>query len=64
MELLLYIILAAVYIVTINLAVAGKNQFNFFLMVGIFVLGAVIGFYFDSYEAGFALSVILSLIFW
>ncbi|MFA5136767.1 MAG: hypothetical protein WC489_05230 [Patescibacteria group bacterium] len=64
MDLFLYVIFACVYIVTIDLAIAIKGQFNLFLMAGIFVLGLVVGYYLQSYEAGFVLAVILSLIFW
>jgi len=64
MDILLYIVFSAVYIMTIHFAIAIKDQFNIFLMIGIFVFGGFIGWQFHSFETGFILSVILSLIFW
>lgn len=64
MDLFLYILLSVVYIMTIHLAIAIRDQFNMFLMVGIFVLCGVLGAYLDSYLAGFAAGIVLSLIFW
>lgn len=60
----LYIFFAAVYIMTIHLAIAIGDQFNIFLMAGLFVLGAVIGFFLQSYELGFVFAMISSLVFW
>ena len=64
MDLLLYAIFSAVYLMTIHFALAIKNQFNRFLMAGIFIFGGFIGWHLKSYEAGFVMSVVLSLIFW
>ena len=60
--LFLYVILSAVYIMVMQFAVGIKN-FNIFLMVGYFLLGGIIGFWFHSYEMGLVTSIILSLIF-
>jgi hypothetical protein len=64
MDLVLYIAFSAVYIMTIHFAIAIKNEFKIFQMVGLFVLGAVIGWYFNGYEIGFVTAVVLSLLFW
>ena len=64
MDLLFYIIASAVYIMFIHFALAIKDQFNIFLMGGIFILGGVIGAYLNSLEMGFIGAVILSLMLW
>lgn len=65
MEPLIYYAAASViYIMLIHFALAIKGQFNLFLMAGIFVVGGAIGFFLNSYQAGFVAAVILSLIFW
>lgn len=62
MDLTLYIIFSAVFIMVIHFAFGIKN-FNLFLMIGYFVLGGFIGFWFKSAEMGFIVAVVLSLIF-
>jgi len=64
MDLLLYIVFASVYIMVIHFAVAIRDQFNLFFMIGLFVLGAVIGSQMDSYSMGFVFAVVASLLFW
>lgn len=64
MDFLFYGFASAVYVMTIHFALAIRNQFNLWLMAGIFVFGALIGWYFHSLEIGFVLSIVLSLIFW
>ncbi len=64
MDLFLFIVLSAVYIMVIHFALAIKNQFNLFIMIGIFIFGGAIGYYMNSLEFGFAGAIILSLIFW
>lgn len=64
MEFFLYIVFSAVYIMVIHFAIAIKDQFNIFLMIGFFVLGGAVGWFMHSYETGFVLSIILSLLFW
>ncbi len=63
LTLIMYIVFAAVYIMFTHFAIGIKNEFNIFLMVIYFVLGGFVGGWFHSYEAGLALSIILSLIF-
>jgi len=48
----------------IHFAVAIRNQFNLFLMIGLFLLGGVIGWQMQSFELGFVFAVVASLIFW
>jgi hypothetical protein len=62
MSLFLYLIFSAVYIMVIHFAV-GIKDFNILLMIVYFILGGFVGFWFQSFEAGLALSIILSLIF-
>jgi len=64
MDLFLFILLSSLYIMTIHFAVAIKNQFNLFLMIGIFIFGGIIGYLMKSYEMGFVTAIVLSLIFW
>lgn len=64
MDLFVYIVGSVVYVMTIHLAIAIRDQFNLFLMIGIFVFGGVLGYVLQSYAAGFVAAVVLSLIFW
>jgi hypothetical protein len=64
MDIALYIVFSAVYLMTIHLAIAIRDQFNIFLMTAFFVLGGVVGYFLGSYETGFAGAVIMSLLFW
>lgn len=64
MDLFLYIVFSVVYIVTIHLAIAIRDQFNVFLMIIFFTLGGVVGYFLGAYEVGFAGAVIMSLLFW
>lgn len=63
MDLILYIIFSAVYIMFIHFAVGIKDEFKIFGMLGYFIAGGLIGAWFHNYEAGFIFGVILSLIF-
>lgn len=63
-NLVFYALASAVYIMTIHFGLAIKNQFNVWLMTGFFILGAAVGWYLNSLEAGFIVAVVLSLIFW
>lgn len=64
MDLFVYLLVSAVYIMVIHFGVAIKNQFNLFLMGAFFIFGAILGGNMQSYEMGFVAAVILSLIFW
>ena len=61
-DLFLYVVLSVVYIMVMQFAV-GIKDFNIFLMIGYFLLGGIVGFWFHSYEMGLVGSIILSLIF-
>lgn len=63
-ELFLYIVMSVVYLMVIHFAVAIGNEFNLWFMSTFFVLGAVVGWWMGSWMGGFALAVILSLLFW
>ncbi len=60
----MYIIASTVYIMLIHFAIAITKEFKIFLMVSLFVLGGVIGLFMHSLQAGFILSVILTLFLW
>ena len=64
MSIIMYIIASAVYIMLIHFAIAITKEFKIFLMVSLFVLGGVIGLFMHSLQAGFILSVILTLFLW
>lgn len=64
MSLYVFIIASFVYIMMIHFAIAIKDEFNVFLMIGYFIIGGVVGWQLKSYEAGFTLSVVLSLLLW
>lgn len=64
MDFLLYIVFVAVYVLTIHFALAVKDGFNLYLMVTLFALGGFIGYWYSSYEMGFVVGVVLSLLFW
>lgn len=64
MDLLTYAIISIVYIMVMHLAISINDEFNIFLMVGIFIIGAAMGAYLNSYDFGFGAAIVLSLIFW
>ncbi len=64
MDIMLYVLASAIYIMLIHFAVAIKNQFNLFLMIAIFAIGAGVGMFIKSLETGFIVAMILSLVFW
>lgn len=59
-----FVVLSAVFIMVIHFAVGIRNEFNTFLMIGYFVFGGFIGWWFRSYESGLVLAIILTLLFW
>jgi hypothetical protein len=58
-----YLVFSAIYIMVIHFALAIKKEFNLFLMIGCFVLGGIIGWY-QSWETGLIVAIVLSLIFY
>lgn len=64
MDILTYVIAAAVYVMVVHFALAIKNEFNIFLMITYFVIGFVVGYVLHALEIGFILAVILSLVLW
>jgi len=64
MDLFLFILFSAGYIMVVHFAMAIKKEFNLFLIVGYFVLGGIIGWWMKSYEMGLVIGVVLSLIFY
>ncbi len=65
MDLLYYTVFSVVYILLFNMAISGNNEmgFNFFLMIGTFVLGGVIGHFFHSYDIGFIIAMVMSFLY-
>ena len=65
MDLLTYVVFSAVYILLFELALNLKNEmgFDFFLMCGTFVLGGVIGWWFNAYEIGFVVAMVMSFLY-
>ena len=64
MDLFLYLVISAVYIMLIHFAVAIRNEFSIWFMVGLFILGVFMGAVLHSYEIGFVGAVIINLLFW
>lgn len=64
MDLFLFIVLSGVYIMVVHFAVGIKNEFNLFLMVGLFILAGVVGGFLNSFELGFVVGIVLTLLFW
>jgi len=63
-DLFTFIIIAVVYIMVMHFAIGINNDFNLFLMIGIFVLAGALGMYLHTYEFALAAGFILTLIFW
>lgn len=63
-ELFLYIVMSVVYLMVIHFAVTIGNEFNLWFMLVFFILGGIVGWWIGSWMGGFALAVILSLLFW
>ena len=64
MDLLTYTIISAVLIMMLHFAVGIGDDFKLFVTFGIFILGAAMGAYINSYEFGLGAAIILSLIKW
>ena len=65
MDLVLYIAFSFGYIIFFQLVLTIKEEmgFNFFLMIGTFVLGGLLGWYFDAYDIGFVIAMVLSFLY-
>lgn len=71
MDLSGYILMSIIYIMVYWLAVDWQNEsstlatwdFYQYSVVGQFVIGGFVGWYLQSYEFGFVVSIVLSLIF-
>lgn len=71
MDLFGYIIMSGIYIMLYWLAINWRNEnsglatwdFYQYSIAGQFVLGGVLGWYMNSYEFGFVVAMVLSLIF-
>ena len=59
-----YIFISAVYIMVIRFGLGIHKSFEQYLFISCFVLGGLIGWYFDSYMLGFMMAALFSLIFW
>lgn len=62
--LLFYIAACIFFVMLMHFAVGTSKEFDLFLMVGVFVFGGVIGWFFQAYELGFIFAVITSLLLW
>lgn len=61
-DLITYLIISIIYILIMQLAVVGGDEFSFWSMIGFFVIGGLFGAKF-GYESGLVFAIILSLIF-
>ncbi len=62
--LLFYVAACVFFVMFMHFAVGTSMEFGLFLMVGVFVFGGVIGWFFQAYELGFIFAVITSLLLW
>jgi hypothetical protein len=62
--LLFYVAACVFFVMFMHFAVGTSKGFDLFLMVGVFVFGGVIGWFFQAYELGFIFAVITSLLLW
>ncbi|MEI7653193.1 MAG: hypothetical protein WCJ70_02855 [bacterium] len=62
--LLLYIAASVLFIMVIHFAVGISKEFDTWIMTGIFVLGGVLGWYFEGYAIGFVFAVVFTFLFW
>ena len=63
MYLFLFIVFSTIYIMIVHFAFDINDEFNLFLMIGLFFLGGTVGYLVNSYEMGFGGAIILSLVF-
>jgi hypothetical protein len=62
--LLFYVAACVFFVMFMHFAVGTSKGFDLFLMVGVFVFGGVIGWFFQAYELGLIFAVITSLMLW
>lgn len=65
MDLITYVLCSFGFLIFWQLTLYMKNEmgFDFMLMAGTFVLGGILGWFLQTYEVGFVVAVVLSLIF-
>lgn len=63
-HLLSYVAACIFFVMFMHFAVGTSKGFGLFLMVGVFVFGGVIGWFFQAYELGFIFAVISTLLLW
>ncbi|MFA9288301.1 MAG: hypothetical protein ACEQSA_00270 [Weeksellaceae bacterium] len=64
MDLFLYIVLSIAYIMTMHFAMGIAKDFNYMSQFPLFIFAGTVGWYLESYLAGFVLAIVLHLIFW
>ncbi len=64
MDLVAYSVFTFFYIMIIHFAIGISNEFKLFLMIGLFIVGAVLGAGVHSYPAAFIGVMIVSWMLW
>lgn len=64
MDLTGYIVFSLTYLLFMHMALATTREFQMFVNIGLFSLGATIGGAMDSYITGFIFAVVMHFIFW
>ncbi len=69
MDLFTYIVASGIYIMVTDMALMIRKEmsfkdFHFFLLFVYFAIGGIVGYALQSYEAGFVLAVVASLVLW
>lgn len=59
-----YIYLSIIYLLFMHFALSTTREFQFFINIGLFILGGIIGSQVDSYITGFVFAVVMHFIFW
>jgi len=63
-SLFFYIAISFIYVMIMHFAVGMRGEFNLYRFSGIFVITGILGWIINSFETGFILGIIISLIFW
>ena len=63
-SLFFYIVISFVYVMIMHFAVGMRGEFNLYRFSSIFVITGIVGWIINSFEAGFILGIIISLLFW